>query len=69
MSREMTVADLIEQLERLDPEAKIRAATQPSYPFEYLIGELAETDGTCWIGMGDQVGYLPDDAREALGWG
>ncbi|MFJ2278850.1 hypothetical protein ACIOEZ_32400 [Streptomyces sp. NPDC087866] len=66
---EMTVADLIELLERLDPEAKVRAATQPSYPFEYRIGQVAETDGTIWIAVEDQVGYLPGDAQEALGWG
>ncbi|MEU9774589.1 MULTISPECIES: hypothetical protein [unclassified Streptomyces] len=65
---EMTVADLIELLERLDPEAKVRAATQPRYPFEYRIGKIAETDGTVWIAVEDQVGYLPDDAQEALSW-
>ncbi|PZT71519.1 hypothetical protein [Streptomyces sp. AC1-42T] len=66
---EMTVADLIELLEELDPEAKVRAATQPNYPFEYRIGKVAETDGTVWIAVEDQVGYLPGDAQEALNWG
>ncbi|MDX3165840.1 hypothetical protein PV516_18820 [Streptomyces scabiei] len=66
---EMTVADLIEKLERMNPEAKVRLATQPSYPFEYTIAEVAETeDGTCWITEGEQQGYLDDEVREALGW-
>lgn len=65
----MTVAELIELLERLDPEAQVRVATQPSWPFEYHISQVAETDDACWIAVGDQVGYLPGDAQEALGWG
>ncbi|WP_333745998.1 hypothetical protein [Streptomyces sp. IBSBF 2950] len=66
---ETTVADLIEKLEQMDPEAKVRLATQPGYPFEYTIGKVAEAeDGTCWIGEGEQQGYLGDEAREALGW-
>ncbi|WP_435058535.1 hypothetical protein [Streptomyces sp. bgisy060] len=66
---EMTVADLIAKLERMSPEAQVRLATQPSYPFEYTIGEAVETeDGTCWIAEGEQQGYLSGEAREALGW-
>ncbi|QKV98277.1 hypothetical protein HUT19_41915 (plasmid) [Streptomyces sp. NA02950] len=66
---EMTVADLIEKLERMNPEAKVRLATQPNYPFEYTIGEVTETeDGTCWIAEGEQQGYLSGEAQEALGW-
>ncbi|TQE33049.1 hypothetical protein [Streptomyces ipomoeae] len=66
---EMTVADLIAKLERMAPEAKVRLATQPGYPFEYTLGEVVETeDGTCWIGEGEQVAYLNSEAKEALGW-
>ncbi|MFF4409816.1 hypothetical protein [Streptomyces sp. NPDC001404] len=66
---EMTVADLIAKLERMNPEAKVRLATQPNYPFEYTVGEVAETeDGTCWLAEGEQVVYLGTEARETLGW-
>ncbi|MFB7649484.1 hypothetical protein ACFC0S_16405 [Streptomyces sp. NPDC056084] len=66
----MTVADLIEQLEGMDPDAPVRLATQPAYPFEYTIGKVAEAeDGTCWIAEGEQVGYLGEDAANALEWG
>ncbi|MFF2571057.1 hypothetical protein [Streptomyces sp. NPDC058084] len=67
---EMTVAELIKQLEQVDPEAQVRLATQPNYPFEYTLGEVVEVeDGICYIGQGEQRGYLGGDAREALGWG
>ncbi|WP_435245090.1 hypothetical protein [Streptomyces tendae] len=66
----MTVADLIEQLEAMDPNAPVRLATQPQYPFEYTISKVVEAeDGTCWIGQGEQVGYLGEDATDALEWG
>ncbi|MER0443035.1 hypothetical protein ABR738_00340 [Streptomyces sp. Edi4] len=66
----MTVAELIEQLEGVDPDAPIRLAMQPRYPFEYTIGQVVEAeDGTCWIGEGEQVGYLSEDATNALEWG
>lgn len=66
---EMTVADLIAKLERMNPEAKVRGAVQPKWPFEHRIQEVVETsDGTCWIAIGDQVDYLPGEAQTALGW-
>ncbi|MCZ0983991.1 hypothetical protein O1L60_45335 [Streptomyces diastatochromogenes] len=66
---EMTVGELIEQLEQMDPEATVRLATQPQYPFEYSIGRVAEAeDGICWIGEGEQLGYLGEEARDALEW-
>ncbi|MFF9204422.1 hypothetical protein ACF1AE_21885 [Streptomyces sp. NPDC014986] len=67
---EMTVAELIEQLEQMNPEAKVRLATQPTYPFEYTINKVVETqDGTCYIAQGEQLGYLADQPREDIGWG
>ncbi|MFZ3475342.1 hypothetical protein ACODT3_42440 [Streptomyces sp. 4.24] len=66
---EMTVADLIAKLEKLNPEAPVRMATQPSYPFEYTIGAVEQDEsGTCWIAEGDQLGYLGGEARDTLGW-
>ncbi|MEV1042322.1 hypothetical protein AB0J01_37770 [Streptomyces sp. NPDC050204] len=66
---EMTVGELIEQLEGMDPDATVRLATQPGYPFEYTIGKVVEAeDGTCWIGEGEQLGYLGEQAVDALEW-
>lgn len=65
----MTVAELIEQLEALDPEAEVRIAVQPTYPFEHRLDEqIAEVDGKVYLAEAHQQGYLPDEVREALGW-
>lgn len=72
MPRSMTVADLIEQLEGMDPDAEVVLAQQPSWPFEYTISgveEMSEADGNkVYIGEGRQVGYLDGEAARALGW-
>ncbi|MFJ2752657.1 hypothetical protein [Streptomyces sp. NPDC087297] len=66
---EMTVSDLIAKLQRMNPEAPVRMASQPTYPFEYTIGAVEEDeDGTCWIAVGEQQGYLSGEARDTLGW-
>lgn len=76
-----TVGELIDALEGYDGDTPVRFAQQPSWPFEYTVGTVvctpkdAEGDGTeltdppmVWIGEGEQVGYLPGNAADALGW-
>jgi hypothetical protein len=38
----MTVAQLISELECMDEDAEVRLAHQPSYPFEYRVGEVVD---------------------------
>lgn len=38
----MTVQELIDELERYDPEAEVRFLAQPSWPFEYFIAAVLE---------------------------
>ncbi len=38
----MTVQDLINLLKRMDPDAEVRFASQPSWPFEYEINDVVE---------------------------
>jgi hypothetical protein len=71
----VTVTDLIQQLEGCDPDAEVRLAHQPTWPFEYAIdpGNAAvevELDGgpVVYLGEGAQLGYLPQPARQQLGW-
>ncbi|MEO3851737.1 hypothetical protein ABGB09_29615 [Streptomyces sp. B8F3] len=65
----MTVGDLIAILEQYDEGAQIRLATQPQWPFEWTIQEVGTDDsGTVWIAQGEQLGYLSQEAAEALGW-
>ncbi len=76
-----TVGELIAALELYDPTTPIRLATQPGYPVENTLGLVACTPGDAeyegatrtdppvvWLGAGEQVGYLPALAVNALGW-
>lgn len=65
---DMTVADPINELQRMDPETKVRAAANPKWPFAHDLQAVAEVDGTCWIAVGEQLGYLPGPAMFELGW-
>ena len=69
----VTVTDLIQALEGCDPE--VRLAQQPTWPFEYAIDPTnaavkVDLDGTSvvYLGQGAQLGYLPQPARQQLGW-
>lgn len=68
----MNARDLIELLQDLDPDTEIRVAHQPHYPFEYSIESMVtigDTDNqVAYLGEGDQIGYLSQEAAVALGW-
>ena len=64
----MTVAELIEQLQDMNPEAEARIASQPSWPFENNIDSVEAVNEIVYIGVGEQLGYLPGHVSEALGW-
>ena len=69
----MTVQELIETLNFMNPDSQIRFASQPSWPFEYSISDAVETEDeegfpTVYLVEGHQIGYLPDNAKEEIGW-
>jgi hypothetical protein len=72
----LTVVELIEALEACDPDAEVRIAQQPAWPFEYAIdpanaavqAQLGDDEPVVYIGEGAQLGYLPGTVREQLGW-
>jgi hypothetical protein len=71
----VTVTDLIQHLEGCDPDAEVRLAQQPTWPFEYAIDptnlavEVDLDDGpVVYLGEGAQLGYLPHTVRQQLGW-
>ena len=68
----MTVEELIEELKYMDKDATVRFASQPSWPFEYSIYGVVPTtvDGKdmVYLEEGRQVGYLPTEAKNELGW-
>lgn len=50
----MTVAELIELLEGADPEAEVRMAIQPSWPLQFEIKSVEESDaGVVYITQGE----------------
>tara|TARA_R110002020_G_scaffold27115_3_gene87308 strand:- start:535 stop:741 length:207 start_codon:yes stop_codon:yes gene_type:complete len=68
----MTVEELIQELEYMDGEATVRFASQPSWPFEYSIDGVVPTTvegkDMVYLEEGRQVGYLPKEAKDELGW-
>ena len=75
----MTVQELIDQLSYMDPEAQVRFASQPNWPFEYEIDDVVAVEvedrdrespvEIVYLAEGRQIGYLPTEAKDELGWG
>lgn len=67
----MTVRDLIEELECLNPDAEIKIAYQPYFPL-YLTPELVVEKGSnVYIAQPPHYsknGYLDDDTSKLLGY-
>lgn len=61
----MTAQELIDILEGMEPEAEIRFASQPSWPFEYEVRGAVESEDGCilYLTEGDQLGYLPEEIK------
>ena len=68
----MTVRDILNTLDGLDPETEVRFAFQPNYPLEYSIDDIVEVniDGEeiVYLGQGEQIGYLQEEVVDALSW-
>ena len=72
----MTVGELIQELKYMDEDATVRFASQPSWPFEYSISGVVQTTvnynenerDMVYLEEGRQVGYLPSEAKDELGW-
>lgn len=103
----MNINDLISELTHIaeaHPDAEVRFASQPNWPFEYEISDIAVCnlaeeseaedddlrewmeDGdvdeevirewmdidndevVVYLGEGSQLGYLPETAKNTLGW-
>ena len=73
----MTVGELINELKYMDEGATVRFASQPSWPFEYSIYGVIQTtvkdirdneEDVVYLEEGQQIGYLPSEAKEELGW-
>lgn len=54
----MTVGELMERLDQLDPDSEVRWAAQPSWPFEYSIADVVPV-------IEDEI-VDEEDAEEAM---
>jgi hypothetical protein len=69
----LTVVELIDELEACDPDAEVRIAQQPAWPFEYAIDrdhaaiqvQSGDDEPVVYIGEGVQLGYLPEAVRRS----
>ena len=68
----MTVSELKEILEHYDDDMEVRFASQPNWPFEYSILDAVmvhvDEEDVIYLEEGRQLGYLPREAKEELGW-
>ena len=74
----MTVAELIAELEFMNPDTEVRFASQPNWPFQYSIYDIVEvevekrntdeTETVVYLVEGSQIGYLPSESKDELGW-
>lgn len=69
----MTVQELKDTLEGMDADAEVRLAMQPQWAFEYSINDIVvveDKDGNniAYLSEGRQLGYLPGNVAEELGW-
>jgi hypothetical protein len=69
---ELTIAELLELIEGMPGDTPVRMAQQPSWPFEYSIGDpvIVETeDGpVLYLPERQQTRYLPAEVSVELGW-
>ena len=68
----MKVSELKEILEHYDDDMEVRFASQPNWPFEYSILDAVmvhvDEEDVIYLEEGQQLGYLPREAKEELGW-
>jgi hypothetical protein len=77
----MTVAELMNELADMNPDAAVRLAMQPRWAFEYSVGAVVEVPAVAdesipeeerptivYLSEGAQLGYLPGYVSEELGW-
>ncbi|WP_405589772.1 hypothetical protein [Streptomyces sp. NBC_01190] len=69
MPHDLTVGYLLQQLQDLDPNLRIRLAVNPDWPFAHFLGaSIIISDGLVYIAEDGQDGYLPPEVRDALAW-
>ncbi|WP_328732843.1 hypothetical protein OHT20_31575 [Streptomyces caniferus] len=71
MSHEITVRQLIHQLQTVDPDLPAYLAINPDWPYTHYISRVVEvpgTNGAVYLAENGQQGVLPPEVRTELGW-
>ncbi|MFE7318241.1 hypothetical protein ACFU7T_34860 [Streptomyces sp. NPDC057555] len=71
MPYEITVRQLIRQLQTVDPDLPAYFAINPDWPQVHRIGQIIEItgpDGAVYIAENGQQGVLPPAVRNQLNW-
>ncbi|MER5494244.1 hypothetical protein [Streptomyces sp. NPDC002490] len=68
----MTVAQLIHQLQTLDPALPVFLAVNPDWPFAHTIGQVVQGTGVdgpaAYLAENGQDHYLPPSISTELNW-
>jgi hypothetical protein len=68
---QLTVGQLIHQLQTLDPDLPVYLAVNPDWPYAHRIGSVIEiggANGAAYIAENGQADVLPPDVRTQLDW-
>ncbi|MFJ3939134.1 hypothetical protein [Streptomyces parvus] len=70
MSHEITVRQLIHQLQAVDPDLPAYFAINPDWPQAHRIGRVVEisANGAAYLAENGQEGILPPEVRAQLDW-
>ncbi|QHC23427.1 hypothetical protein [Streptomyces sp. GS7] len=72
MPHDITVGQLIHQLQTLDPGLPAYFAINPDWPYAHRIGQMVQItgpDGAVYIAENGQEGVPPPAVRNQLNWG
>ena len=71
MPYQLTVGQLVHQLQTVDPSSPAYLAVNPDWPYAHRIGRVIEitgTNGAIYIAENGQEGVLPPVVRHQLNW-
>ncbi|WP_435127166.1 hypothetical protein [Actinacidiphila sp. bgisy144] len=69
MPQDLTVGYLLQHLQNLDPNLRVRIAVNPDFPFAHFLGtNLVINDGLVYLVEDGQEGYLPTAVSDRLSW-
>jgi hypothetical protein len=66
--QDLTVGYLLQQLQDLDPNLRVRIAVNPDFPFAHFLTNVVISDGLVYLAEDGQEDYLPTGVSDLLSW-